>query len=136
MVPTTDYNTLYMYYKNLLMKYHSIDRNIDVSCLAKISVGIPLDFIRQAVEKVLSLRRRITLKFNPLSPIEIMEEILMYQHPTTEMMKNLDKFERRILLGRKRAKWHKCVCARAHVSQVFLNIKIYSYYNLYCCITI
>jgi len=105
MVPTTDYNTLYMYYKNLLMKYHGIDRNIDVSCLAKMSVGIPLDFIRQAVGKVLSLRRRITLKFNPLSPVE-MEEILMYQHPTTEMMENLNKFERerRILLGRRRAK--------------------------------
>jgi len=86
------------------MKYHGIDRNIDVSCLAKMSVGIPLDFIRQAVEKVLSLRRRVTLKFNPLSPVEIMEEILMYQYPTTEMMENLNKFERRILLGRRRAK--------------------------------
>ncbi|XP_018307729.1 IQ and AAA domain-containing protein 1 [Mycetomoellerius zeteki] len=102
-VPTTDYNTLYMYYKNLLMKYHGVDRDIDVSCLAKISVGVPLDFIRQVVEKVLTLRRRITLKSNPLNPMEIMNEILMYQHPSTEMVENLDKFERSTPLGRKRA---------------------------------
>ncbi|XP_072760496.1 dynein regulatory complex protein 11 isoform X2 [Anoplolepis gracilipes] len=99
-VPTTDYNTLYMYYKNLLMKYHGVDRNIDVSCLAKMSIGIPLDFIRQAVEKVLSLQRRITLKFNPLKPIEIMNEILTYQYPTTEMIAALDKFEKRTSLAR------------------------------------
>lgn len=103
-VPTTDYNTLYMYYKNLLMKYHGVDRDIDVSCLAKMSVGIPLDFIRKAVEKVLSLRRRITLKFNPLKPIEIMNEILMYQYPTPEMVKALDKFEKRISLAKAKKK--------------------------------
>ncbi|XP_018364470.1 PREDICTED: IQ and AAA domain-containing protein 1-like [Trachymyrmex cornetzi] len=102
-IPTTDYNTLYMYYKNLLMKYHGVDRNIDVSCLAKMSIGIPLNFIRQTVEKVLSLRRRITLKSNPLNPMEIMNEILMYQHPTTGMVENLDKFERSTPLGKKRA---------------------------------
>ncbi|XP_070163305.1 dynein regulatory complex protein 11 isoform X2 [Polyergus mexicanus] len=98
-VPTTDYNTLYMYYKNLLMKYHGVDRNIDVSCLAKMSIGIPLDFIRQAVDKVLSLRRRITFKFNPLKPIEIMNEILTYRHPT-EMVEALDVFEKRTPLAR------------------------------------
>lgn len=98
-VPTSDYNTLYMYYKNLLMKYHGVDRNIDVSCLAKMSIGIPLDFIRQAVEKVLSLHRRITFKFNPLKPIEIMNEILTYRHPT-EMIEALDKFEKRTPLAR------------------------------------
>lgn len=93
-VPTTDYNTLYMYYKDLLMKYHGVDRDIDVSCLAKTSVGIPLDIIRQAVEKVLSLHRRITLKFKPLRPIEIMNELLTYRYPT-EMVEDLDKFEKR-----------------------------------------
>lgn len=75
------------------MKYHGVDRDIDVSCLAKMSVGIPLNFIRQAIEKVLSLRRRITLKFNPLNPIEIMNEILTYRHPTTEIIESLAKFE-------------------------------------------
>ncbi|XP_011264508.2 dynein regulatory complex protein 11 [Camponotus floridanus] len=98
-VPTTDYNTLYMYYKDLLMKYHGVDRDIDVSCLAKTSVGIPLNIIRQAVEKVLSLYRRITLKFKPLRPIEIMNELLTYRYPT-EMVEDLDKFEKRTPLAK------------------------------------
>lgn len=96
MVPVPDYNTLYMYYKNLLMKYHGVDRDIDVSCLAKMSVGVPLDFVRQAVEKVLSLRRRITLKFNPLNPAEIMNEILEYQHPR-KSVEAIDRFTKRLL---------------------------------------
>lgn len=98
-VPTTDYNTLYMYYKNLLMKYHGVDRDIDVSCLAKMSVGIPLNIIQQALQKVLSLPRRITLKFKPLRPIEIMDELLTYRYPT-EMVEALDKFEKRTPLAR------------------------------------
>lgn len=102
-IPTSDYNTLYMYYKNLLMKYHGVDRDIDVSCLAKMSVGVPLDFIRQAVEKVLSPSRRITLKFNPLKPIEIMDEILTYRYPT-EMEQALDKFEKYTPLARAKKK--------------------------------
>lgn len=86
------------------MKYHGVDRDIDISCLAKISVGIPLNFIRQAVEKVLSLHRRITLKFNPLNPQEIMNEVLLYRHPTTEMLQSLDKFEKRTPLARRKIK--------------------------------
>lgn len=84
------------------MKYHGVDRDFDVSCLAKMSIGIPLSFIQKAVEKVLSLRRRITFKFNPLSPTEIMNEVLTYQHPTREMAENINKFEKRILARRKR----------------------------------
>ncbi|EZA61609.1 hypothetical protein DMN91_004111 [Ooceraea biroi] len=103
-VPTTDYNTLYMFYKNLLMKYPNVDRDIDVSCLATMSVGIPLNFIQQAVKKVLSLRRRITLKFNPLSPIEIMNEVLTYRYPTTKIMEAFDRFQKRTPLAKKRAK--------------------------------
>lgn len=104
MVPTTDYNTLYMYYKNLLMKYHNVDRDFDVSCLATMSIGIPLNFIRQAVEKVLSLRRRITLKFNPLSPAEIINEVLTYQYPAAKIMEAFEKFQKKTPLARAIAK--------------------------------
>ncbi|EFN79071.1 IQ and AAA domain-containing protein ENSP00000340148 [Harpegnathos saltator] len=97
MIPTTDYNTLYMYYKDLLMKYHGIDRNIDVSCLAKMSIGVPLSFIKGAMEKVLSLQRRITLKHNPLSPTEILNEVLMYDHPAEKTLEEFHKVEKRVL---------------------------------------
>jgi hypothetical protein len=107
MVPPTDYNTLYMFYKNLLMKYHNIDRDINVSCLATLSIGIPLNFIRQAVEKVLSVSRRIKLKFNPLCPTEIMNEVLTYRYPAAKIMEAYKKFKRRTPLGRKVARARK-----------------------------
>ncbi|CAK9833578.1 Dynein regulatory complex protein 11 [Anthophora retusa] len=102
MIPLTDYNTLYMFYKDLLMKYHGIDRNIDVSCLARMSVGIPLEFISNAIENVLNLRRRITLRFKPLMVHEIIDEVLKYQPPTAKVMSQFTKFENRTPLERKR----------------------------------
>ncbi|XP_076642535.1 dynein regulatory complex protein 11 [Halictus rubicundus] len=104
MIPLTDYNTLYMFYKDLLMRYHGVDRGIDVSCLAKMSVGIPLDFIKQSVENVLNVRRRITLRFNPLNPQEIIDELMKYQPPAKKALNQFAKFELRTPLGRKRAR--------------------------------
>lgn len=100
MIPTTDYNTLYMYYKDLLMKYHGVDRNIDVSCLAKMSVGVPLNFIKRAVEEVLSLPRRVTLKHNPLSPMEIMDEVMTYEYPTEKTLEVFRQIEKKLLTNR------------------------------------
>ncbi|XP_078034172.1 IQ and AAA domain-containing protein 1-like [Augochlora pura] len=104
MIPLTDYNTLYMFYKDLLMRYHGVDRGIDVSCLAKVSEGIPLDFIKQAVENVMNVSRRITLRFNPLNQQEILEELLKYETPTKKTLDQFVKFESRTPLGKKRAR--------------------------------
>lgn len=93
-----------MFYKDLLMKYHGVDRNIDVSSMAKMSVGIPLEFIRDAVKNVLNLHRRITLKIKPLTVSEIMEEVLKYQPPQAKTLSELTKFENRTPLGKKRAR--------------------------------
>lgn len=86
------------------MKYHGIDRNIDVSCLAKVSVGLPLEFIRESVEKSLHLNRRIQLKFKPLSQQEIMEELLKYNGPGSKVIEKFKKFESKTPLGRKKVK--------------------------------
>ncbi|KAK2577260.1 hypothetical protein KPH14_003400 [Odynerus spinipes] len=101
-IPLTDYNTLYMYYKDLLMRYHGIDRNINVSCLAKMSVGVPLEFIREAIERVLSLERRIVLKSQPLSQLEIMEEVWKYEPLDNKTLQKYQTFEKRTPLGRRR----------------------------------
>ncbi|CAD1477416.1 unnamed protein product, partial [Heterotrigona itama] len=104
MIPLTDYNTLYMFYKDLLMKYHGVNRDIDISTMAKMSVGIPLIFIRSTVDNVLNLRRRISLKFKPLAMSEIMDEILKYEPPRAKTFIELAKFENRTPLAKKRAK--------------------------------
>ncbi|XP_026673335.1 IQ and AAA domain-containing protein 1-like [Ceratina calcarata] len=105
MIPLTDYNTLYMFYKDLLMKYHAVDRNIDVSSLAKMSVGIPLEFIKNVVDNVLNLRRRIKLKFKPLHESEIMEELLNYVQPKAKTLADFTKFENRTPMGRRRVRY-------------------------------
>ncbi|XP_015179536.1 PREDICTED: IQ and AAA domain-containing protein 1-like [Polistes dominula] len=102
MIPLTDYNTLYMYYKYMLMKYHGIDRNIDVSCLAKMSVGVPLKFIQKSIEKVLSLERRIILNYEPLSQVEIMEEVWKYEPLANKILEQYKHFENKTPLGRMR----------------------------------
>ena len=107
MIPLTDYNTLYMFYKDLLMKYHGVNRDIDVSTMAKMSVGIPLEFIENTVDNVLNLRRRITLKFKPLDVSEIMDEVLKYEPPRAKTLSELAKFENRTPLARKRARLRK-----------------------------
>ncbi|KAF3427910.1 hypothetical protein E2986_00183 [Frieseomelitta varia] len=103
MIPLTDYNTLYMFYKDLLMKYHGVNRDIDISTMAKMSVGIPLEFIKNTVDNVLNLRRRISLKFKPLAVSEIMDEVLKYEPPRAKTLSELAKFENRTPLARKRA---------------------------------
>ncbi|XP_061940510.1 IQ and AAA domain-containing protein 1-like [Apis cerana] len=101
-IPLTDYNTLYMFYKNELMKYHGIDRNIDVSSMAKVSEGIPLGYIKNTIQNILNLRRRITLKFKPLLATEIINEVLKYEPLPPKMISQFEKFENRTPLVRKR----------------------------------
>ncbi|KAK1124363.1 hypothetical protein K0M31_006730 [Melipona bicolor] len=107
MIPLTDYNTLYMFYKDLLMKYHGVNRDIDISTMAKMSMGIPLEFIKNTVDNVLNLRRRISLKFKPLAVSEIMDEVLKYEPPRAKTFSELVKFENRTPLARKRARLRK-----------------------------
>ncbi|XP_076235071.1 IQ and AAA domain-containing protein 1-like [Calliopsis andreniformis] len=104
MIPLTDYNTLYMFYKDLLMKYHGVDRNIDISSMAKMSVGIPLEFIKKSIENVLNLRRRIQLQFNPLNPKEVLDEVLKYEEPKAKVLNDFVKFENRMPLNKRRVR--------------------------------
>lgn len=101
-IPLTDYNTLYMFYKDELMKYFGIDRNIDVSSMAKVSVGIPLGYIKNIIQNILNLNRRITLKFKPLLATEIMDEVLKYEPLPARIVSKFENFENRTPLGRKR----------------------------------
>lgn len=91
-----------MFYKNELMKYHGIDRNIDVSSMAKVSEGIPLGYIKNTIQNILNLRRRITLKFKPLLATEIINEVLKYEPLPPKMISQFEKFENRTPLVRKR----------------------------------
>ncbi|XP_063985253.1 dynein regulatory complex protein 11-like [Diachasmimorpha longicaudata] len=106
-IPVSDYNSVYLFYQDILMKYHYVSRHFDVSALAKLSVGYSLDVIREAVENVLNLRRRIRLKFDPLKPEEILKELQTNQTIPPKMVDDFAKFPTKTPLGRKWGKMMK-----------------------------
>ena len=71
MIPRTDYGSVYLYWRELLMPYHGVDRNIDLSALAKLTVNVPLCELKKIVETVLNPRRIVELSYNPLRQSEL-----------------------------------------------------------------
>lgn len=71
MIPRTDYGSVYLYWRELLMPYHGVDRNIDLSTLAKLTVKVPLCELKKIVETVLTPRRIAQLSYNPLQQSEL-----------------------------------------------------------------
>lgn len=55
------------------MGYHHIDRNFNVTALAKLTVNYPFSVIKQVLESILTTRRIIKLHYNPLTPQEVYE---------------------------------------------------------------
>ncbi|KAK0166039.1 hypothetical protein PV328_004495 [Microctonus aethiopoides] len=106
-LPSTDYNTLYLYYQNIIMNYHGIDRNFDISSLTKATIGYPIDIIREAIENVLTIQRRIKLKFQPLLPEEILTELIKWTSPKDKVTRQLELFENKTPLGKKKLKISK-----------------------------
>ncbi|XP_028982084.1 dynein regulatory complex protein 11-like [Diachasma alloeum] len=100
-IPVSDYNSVYLFYQDILMKYHYVSRHFDVSALAKASVGYSLDVIREAVENVLNLRRRMRLKFEPLKPEEILKELQRNPSIPPKIVDDFAKFQTKTPLGRK-----------------------------------
>ncbi|XP_046493025.1 IQ and AAA domain-containing protein 1-like [Neodiprion pinetum] len=105
LIPLPDYNTLYLIYKELLMRYHGVDRNFDCSSLASFSVGLPLEEIRNAVENVLTVERRISLKKRTLQPQEIIQYLISNRVQTgTKEYEKLLKWEKKTPLGKRHSK--------------------------------
>lgn len=104
-MPPTDYGTIYLYWRELLMPYHGLDRNFDCSSLAKVTKSYPLPQIREAVEKVLTPRRIIQLKYRPLQQLELYEAIMEGPEPVTEKEFNkLMKWFKKTPLAKQRGK--------------------------------
>lgn len=106
-IPVSDYNSVYLFYQDILMKYHNVHRHLDISSLAQASVGYSLDVIREAVENALNLRRRMRLKFEPLRPEEILKELQRYPSTAPKIMDEYAKFQTKIPLGKKWTKMMK-----------------------------
>lgn len=96
-----------MYWRELLMPYHGIDRNIDLSCLTKLTVNFPLPVLKQVVENVLTPRRIIQLKYNPLRQSELYEELITAEPITDKVYKKFLKFYKKTPLMKERGRLNK-----------------------------
>ncbi|KAG5885827.1 hypothetical protein JTB14_017197 [Gonioctena quinquepunctata] len=76
LLPRPDYGSVYLYWQKLLMPYHGVDRNFNVSALAKVTVNYPLPVIKEVLQKIMTARRIIKLHYNPLTPQEVYEHFI------------------------------------------------------------
>lgn len=109
MIPRPDYGSIYLYWRELLMPYHGIDRNFNVSNLTKLTLNYPLSTIRDIVKTVLQPNRIIQLKYKPLKEQELYEVLLTAQlEPITD--KEYGKFQKwynKTPLGKERSLFNK-----------------------------
>lgn len=55
------------------MSYHGVDRNFNVTALAKLTMYYPLPVLKQVLNSLMSPRRIIQLYHKPLTPQEVYE---------------------------------------------------------------
>ncbi|KAB0803382.1 hypothetical protein PPYR_00352 [Photinus pyralis] len=76
LIPRTDYGSLYLYWRQLLMAYHGVDRNMNLSELALVTRTYPLPAIKALIEKILNPIRIAQLQYKPLDAHEFVEVLL------------------------------------------------------------
>ncbi|XP_057322811.1 dynein regulatory complex protein 11-like [Microplitis mediator] len=93
-IPPTDYNSLFIFYQKIISKYHGLDKNLDISSLARVTVGYPLGAVKEVLENILNVKRRLNLKSRPLKCEEILSELI--NHDPTQVVKQFKKFESKV----------------------------------------
>ncbi|XP_014206681.1 IQ and AAA domain-containing protein 1-like [Copidosoma floridanum] len=106
-VPIADRSSLYRAYKLSLMAYHGIDRNLELSALARLTSGpqgTPIERVPEIIARALPATRRIQLKRRPLRPEELLEQWLLVDRPEDAQLNGLEKFRAKLPLEGKRRK--------------------------------
>lgn len=83
-----------MFYQKIISKYHGLDKNLDISSLARVTVGYPLGAVKEVLENILNIKRRLNLKSRPLKCEEILSELI--NHDPTQVVKQFKKFESKV----------------------------------------
>ncbi|XP_060528387.1 dynein regulatory complex protein 11-like [Cylas formicarius] len=111
LIPRPDYNSVYLFWRDFLNAFPSVDRNFNYTALATVTTYYPYKVLKEVVERVLTPRRIIQLKFNPLKAEEFYEILVSERiEPITD--KEYQKFTKwyaKTSLGRERAQFNKWV---------------------------
>ncbi|CAG4942682.1 unnamed protein product [Colias eurytheme] len=76
LIPRTDYGSISYILSRMLMKYHGMDREFDVHCVAQALRGYDIDSIKKGVDNLLNGRRVAQLYYKPLEPMEVVASVL------------------------------------------------------------
>ncbi|CAH2103386.1 unnamed protein product [Euphydryas editha] len=79
LMPRTDYSSISYILTKTLMKYHGINRDFNVHCVAQVLRGYDINTIRKAVEALLDGRRVAQLYHMPLKPEEIINAVVGFE---------------------------------------------------------
>lgn len=74
------------------MPYHSVDRNIDLSCLTKLTVNYPLGTIKEVTKQVMTPARIVRLYYEPLRQMELFEPFVKIEPINDKIWKKYEKW--------------------------------------------
>ncbi|XP_017770546.1 PREDICTED: IQ and AAA domain-containing protein 1-like [Nicrophorus vespilloides] len=108
LIPPTDYGSVFLYWREILMPYHGVDRSINLSAISKLTEKYPLVELNKAVKEALYPKRIVQLSYQPLQQSELLAPLLEGPGPLTD--KELQKFQKwytKTVLGKQRNKLNK-----------------------------
>ncbi|XP_047360518.1 dynein regulatory complex protein 11 [Vespa velutina] len=74
-VPRPDYGSMSLVWRNLLYKYPGINRQFDISAMTKICDGFTIGTILAAINEVMTTKRMVQLRTQPLTHAELINAI-------------------------------------------------------------
>lgn len=89
------------------MPYHSIDRNIDLSSLTKLTLNYPLGTIKEVTKNVMIPSRIVSLYYKPLQQIELFEQFTKIEPITDKIWKKYEKWYQGTPIGKLGKKFGK-----------------------------
>ncbi|KAK9869258.1 hypothetical protein WA026_003009 [Henosepilachna vigintioctopunctata] len=107
LIPRSDYGSLYLYWRHLMMPYHSVDRNMDLSCLARLTANYPLGVLKEVTTQVMTPARIVESYYTPFRQEELFEPFLKIDPITDKMWKKYEKWYMKTQMGKLKKKFTK-----------------------------
>ncbi|XP_044745551.1 IQ and AAA domain-containing protein 1-like isoform X2 [Coccinella septempunctata] len=107
LIPRSDYGSVFIYWREQLMPYHSVDRGMDLSSLSKLTVKYPLGVIKEVTKKIMTPSRIVKLYYQPLQQIELFEPFTKIEPITDKVWKKYEKWYNGTPVGKLGKKYAK-----------------------------
>ncbi|XP_050296762.1 IQ and AAA domain-containing protein 1-like [Anthonomus grandis grandis] len=109
LVPRPDYGSVYLWWRQLLMPYPGVNRDFNFTSISTVTLYQPYYIIKQVIDKVMTPRRIIQLKYKPLTSQELYEVFISngLEPINDKEWKKYIKWYNKTPLGKERAVFNK-----------------------------